>query len=225
MSKEEENKLVQIRKHLGLTQKELAAVLGVKQGYISAIEQKKRPLSRSLKSLILEKFNIISVNWLLWDDGPIENENNTDRTYEIAKTEDILKEGFTSKYERLKKYNALINQYSEKFKYELENTNPDLYKLRQETDNFSYRAGAINAFYNKYLGKYSVVPMNWQFQVDNRNPDEISYQSYKNHMYNILEELKNLESLISGGNIRLKEILVFLKQFDSEGMIEDYILK
>lgn len=58
-------RLVMIRDHYGLNQRQFAEELGLKQGSYSSIERGKTGLSIGTLDLISQKFNV-DINWLLW---------------------------------------------------------------------------------------------------------------------------------------------------------------
>ncbi len=64
----ENEKIKEIRKELGLTQQEMADALCVSKQYLSKVENGLTELSKEKIILLCEKFNI-SVNWLLMNKG------------------------------------------------------------------------------------------------------------------------------------------------------------
>lgn len=64
----ENEKIKEIRKELGLTQQEMADALFVSKQYLSKVENGLTELSKEKIILLCEKFNI-SVNWLLMNKG------------------------------------------------------------------------------------------------------------------------------------------------------------
>lgn len=64
----ENEKIKEIRKELGLTQQEMADALSVSKQYLSKVENGLTELSKEKIILLCEKFNI-SVNWLLLNKG------------------------------------------------------------------------------------------------------------------------------------------------------------
>jgi transcriptional regulator with XRE-family HTH domain len=63
-------RLKQLRKHLGLTQSQLADLLGVRQNTISRLESSQRRAS-SLLLTALERATNVSKQWLLTGEGPM----------------------------------------------------------------------------------------------------------------------------------------------------------
>ncbi len=225
MEEPEDDKLSQIRKHYGLTQKEMAERLGIKQGYISAIEQKRRSMSSSLRILVMKHFPEIDINWLVFDQGPMINTTGTYVAYPGKTNEAILKTEIVDNKNKPAKNNYLIEQYRERYTFELENNNPEISKLRQEADNFSYRAQAITKFHAQYLGQFSYVLMGWNLQTAFFDKEEISYDDYKEYINKSLEDIGELKKVIEEGNKQIKKLLSFLKEFDNDNIIEDYLIK
>lgn len=64
----ENEKIKEIRKELGLTQQEMADSIGVSKQYFSKVENGLTELSKEKIVLLCEKFNI-SINWLLMNKG------------------------------------------------------------------------------------------------------------------------------------------------------------
>lgn len=225
MEEKKDNRLSTIRKHLNLTQKAFAEALEVNQGYISAIEKGKREFSRSLMFKIVEQFNI-SFDWLTSGSGPMLMKLPLNKTNVINNyLGNISEEKFDNYSEAFIKKVFLIQNYNEKFRNELENIDSDLYKLRQEADNFLYRTTALNTFHTNYLLKFSLNTINSSLPYSIENTDNFTYNDYKEHVNSILKELKDAENLIIEGNRRLKELLTTLKKFDTDNVIEEYLLK
>lgn len=63
-------KLIEIRHHLRLSQRQLAGVLGIKSQSLSNVEAGGRALPESIRSLLVEKFNV-NPSFLLTGEGPM----------------------------------------------------------------------------------------------------------------------------------------------------------
>ena len=87
-------RLKKVRKHLGLSQAQLAKELGIKQGSYSAIESGNTNLTQSLL-IILEYRYSINTNWILTGEGEMFNKVNRSNIKEhiLEQMESIQKYG------------------------------------------------------------------------------------------------------------------------------------
>ncbi|MFB9862722.1 helix-turn-helix domain-containing protein [Rufibacter immobilis] len=240
----------QIREQLGLTQKEFADELGMKQTYISAIELGNRDISNNVLKKLFELYGV-SADWLKYNIGGnsiISTKYSINTNQEIYNTKsgkkphsnkishgDDVSSGFiTLSPEDKKKLDEsmalferkteLLQQYKEKFKFELENTEPELYRLRQEADNFMYRVTALFEFHKQHLMKFSFLSITYELSVQKLKHGDYSYQDFKKDVFTTLEEIREVEEVLIESNKKLKELLKFLKGFDTHDTIEDYLL-
>ncbi len=70
-----DNKLRQVRKYLGINQKELSDILGITQAYVSKMESDEKPIGKEVIKLLSERYNI-SAEWLLLGIGDMVAKNN-----------------------------------------------------------------------------------------------------------------------------------------------------
>ena len=67
----------QARRQIGITQKELAAVLDVSPAYLSLIATDRQPMSEPI-AFKMEKLFRFSAEWILYEKGPRRIDSNPD---------------------------------------------------------------------------------------------------------------------------------------------------
>ncbi|OKL40272.1 helix-turn-helix domain-containing protein [Pontibacter flavimaris] len=255
MTKTQADRFKEIRDTLGFTQKEFAEQLSLNQTYISAIENGKRGISSKLLKRLFELFQVSSEWLLnergeMFTNSSITNNDKESKNVENLggphrylktpnKDEPLGEEepgGYTPPtQEELRRIKAgvddykkkmdLVINYTDKFKFELEKSNPELYRTRQEALHFGDLVTALHTFYATYLRQYSFVEMTLQLPKQIENINDFSYQDFKQEAFKILDSIENEKDMLGYGNEKLIELLNFLKQFDRDEVIEDYLLQ
>lgn len=87
-----QKRLKELREYLGLTQKEFASTIGLKNGIISSYEKGDRNITQRNLILICEKFNV-NKEWLLDGTGSMFKDVTLDTDFECfsEKTKNILR--------------------------------------------------------------------------------------------------------------------------------------
>lgn len=87
-----QKRLKELREYLGLTQKEFASKIGLKNGIISSYEKGDRTITQRNLILICEKFNV-NKEWLLDGTGSMFKDVTLDNDFECfsEKTKNILR--------------------------------------------------------------------------------------------------------------------------------------